>query len=123
MNSDFYKKKAYCLLFLVMSVFALEARRNKYQLDISRNDFGLDKRKVICTYDDIAKQVTCESVDQNDPDASNRRYFANVYVRKLTSDPTGLGYIGKYRNPDINPGFPTEYTSTRENFTIYTSKY
>lgn len=110
--------------FLLLSIFSLEARRNTYQLNISTNDFGLHPADYTCTYNDVARQVRCVPNPSNRY-ATDRYFFPDVYVKKLTSDPTGVGKIGSYPNPNFNPGLPSEYTSTHSifPFVVYTSKY
>ncbi len=109
------------LLLIVQSSSGI--RTNKHLLNISRNQLGLDPINSICTYDDIAKKVSCRSAKPENHLIVEPQYFSNVYIRKLTSDPVGIIFIGNYRNPDLNPGHPTEYTSTAEIFSVYTSKY
>ncbi len=116
----------YVLLLFITPLYAsLRLRRNMYTLNITYNVFGLNPKQYICAYDDIAKQVVCEPKDITDPYANDIQVFRNVYVRKLTSDPVGIGYIGYFQNPNLNAGPPHEYTSTRTifPFEVYASKY
>lgn len=123
MKYNSLKKNIVAFGLLITSITVVDARRSRHQLDISGNVFGLNKYTVICMYDDVSKSVECKPIDPYAPDAFQTKYFPNVYVRKLTSDPRGVGYLGKYRSPDLNPGFISEYTSNIENFSVWVSKY
>jgi hypothetical protein len=117
-----------CVLFfpfLTLKAPNRASRRNLYRLNISRNEFGLNPAEYICYYDDVSKQVTCQPVDPNKPFTSDTYTFNNVYVKKLTSDPKGIGFVGSFQNPNLNPGLPHEYTSTLSifPFAVYISKY
>jgi hypothetical protein len=132
MKAIFYKKIAYFLF--IMSHFSLYAPysqmllrhgASEYQLNISRNQFGLNPWQTICIYDAIAQRVICRPKDFSNIYTQDVHIFHDVYVKKLTSDPVGIGRLGSYPNPGLNPGHPSEYTSTNSifPFVVYTSKY
>ena len=116
-------KNVFWLLFLLTSNAVFAAHSNLHQLDISRNEFGLNPKQMTCIYNSISDTVICRPEDPYAPNAPETKTFNKVYVRKLTSDPAGLNFLGTFPNPGLNPGPISEYTSTNPIHSIYTSKY
>jgi hypothetical protein len=121
-----YMNSKKCILSLIPLAFLLSycttffAYTNRYVVNITRNTLGIDPEHFQASYDSLQNHVVITSVDLLNP---STLIIPNVYVRRLTSDPRGINFIGTIPNPLINPGHPYDFTSYRDIYEIYSSKY
>jgi len=100
--------------------YILHANRNTYSVDIQANSYGVHPDDYEALYDDITKKVVFNPID---PAHNDKIAIPMVYVQRLMSDPPGHNFIGTIPNPQINPGFIADSTSSRPYFKLYASKY